>query len=118
MLRISLVMTTAFIVGLLCTGSAAEEIEEPCTAEDPLASPYYQIIFQKDLLWRREDSLPSYTQNIRIGVWFLDGSERQRKDVKKFANYWNGRDGAPIEWVFDNRDRHHIRITFATDLNR
>jgi hypothetical protein len=120
MLRINWVTTTAAIIALLCARAVAEEVEEfPCTAQDPLASPYYQTIFQKQFLWKREDSLPPHKPNkIRIGVAFLDGREDQKADVRRFASYWTGIDRAPIEWVFDDKERKHIRIKFETTLNR
>jgi len=121
MLRINLIPTTAFIVGLLCACSVAEEMEEieefPCSAQDPDVPSFYSIV-QNQFTWKREDGLLPRTPNkIRIGVSFLDGSPEQHDDVKTFANYWTDRYGAPIEWVFDDKNRNHIRITFETNLN-
>lgn len=124
MLRMSSILTALFVIELLCASSIAEEIGEfPCAAQDLIVSypgatrSYYQIV-QKQFLWRPEDGLEHSTKDkIRIGVWFLDGSEQQRKDVREYASYWTIKYGAPVEWVFDNKDKNHIRITFQLPTN-
>lgn len=87
-----------------------------CSTSEP-SQVYYQV-FESGAPWQLKDGLTGSTSDrIRIGVYFLDGSEEQRNYVKTFAPYWTGPSGAPIEWVFDNRDKAHIRITFK-DFNR
>jgi hypothetical protein len=124
MLRMKSFITACFVIGLLCVGSIAEEIGEfPCASEDPIFSSqgagrsYYQIV-QRQFVWTPEDGLPPITkEKIRIGVWFLDGSDEQRDDVKKYASDWIVKYGAPVEWVFDNKDKNQIRITFNLPTN-
>jgi len=118
MFRMNLAITTAFIVVLLCPSSVAEEVGAfLCSADDPVvASPvgksFWQLV-QKDLAWKPEDGLPPRSNDrIRIGVSFLDGTPSQHEDVRKLAPEWTTKIGAPIEWVFDNKDMNHIRITF------
>jgi hypothetical protein len=118
-------------LGLLCgisfaqdrDGDDADEIGDYpslCSAIEPAAGHsrnYFQVV-QYDTLWRVKDGLQGSTEdNIKVGVYFIDGTPEQRRHVEEYAEEWIYRTGIPIEWVFGSQERKHIRITFSGSRN-
>jgi hypothetical protein len=125
MIKISVVVTAT--LSLLCgvsfaqngNGDDSEEIGEYasfCSANDPTAGlsgrSYYQIV-QYEYVWKLDNGLKGSTEdNIKIGVYFIDGTPEQRRQVEQYAEEWIDRSAIPIEWVFGSQEKKHIRITF------
>lgn len=66
--------------------------------------------------WQRSDGLPGSTKDeLRIGVYFLDGNKKQRDWVEKYAPMWTGKDGARVKFIFGDRSKNHIRISFVKE---
>ena len=78
------------------------------------ASNLYQLR-ASSYIWKPGDlpSTGSTSQKLRIGVWFLNGTDAEKNAVRQFASYWTNTDGASVEWVFDQPNMKHIRIKFG-----
>jgi len=95
---------------MLAAAPGAEASFGPMT---PLLYQTFQLALRSDA-WLSGDGLPGSTPaRIRIGVDFLDGTDTQKQHVVATVPAWLGQGGAPIEFVFDNRDKNHIRISFS-----
>src|SRR6266851_7400643 len=132
MLRtIKIPVIVAATLGLLCgisfaqdrSGDDADEIGDYpnlCSAIEPAgghSTNYFQVV-QYDTLWKPADGLQGSNEDkIKVGVYFIDGTPEQRRDVEEYAQGWIYRTGIPIEWVFGSQERKHIRITFRGSSN-
>lgn len=86
-------------------------------AETVVAQKDFQLLLGKDA-WRATDGLAGSTSdNIKLSVSFLDGSEAQKNLVKQYVPQWTTAQGAPVKFVFDNGSHGHIRITFNGNGN-
>lgn len=76
-----------------------------------------QQLFNIADAWTNDDSLEK--GKVKIGVAFLDGSKRQRENVRKYVQPWTQKGGAEIvEWAWDDMSKPHIRVTFAGKENK
>jgi hypothetical protein len=77
----------------------------------------FQTLYGDDR-WTKSDSLSGSAGKIRIGVAFLDGDQSKKGDVIKYASEWLVESGATnIEFVWNNSEKNHIRVTFKSPRN-
>jgi hypothetical protein len=115
---ISVALSSVLVLGSAFAEAVADDGSGfICSTFEPSHS--YYGVYKDGAAWKFTDGLPGSTPDrIRIGVFFLDGSPQQRQFVMDYAPDWTGPEGATIEWVFDNADMNHIRITFETNENK
>jgi hypothetical protein len=122
-------IATAATLGLLCASSSAQDRDDVqevgenaplCMAVDPIVGSdrrsYYQLV-QKQFVWKVGDGLqPESKDKIKIGVFFIDGTDDQKRDVMYYMREWIESTEAPIEWVFGRKE--HIKIRFNVPDNK
>jgi hypothetical protein len=115
MLRKKMTATLVSFLMTPCTNGFGQSIGEGvCYTEDPIQKTgyNYQAVI-KDAKWLWTDGLEgSEPGNIKIGVYFQNGTPQQRETVRERAKSWVGRYGAGIEWVFSDDTNEDIRIAF------
>ena len=115
-------LSIVFTSSVACFAQPSREPGAPdffCATQDNNGASYDEGVSYYEALrsnvWNFDD-LPdtgSTFKKLRIGVFFLNGDDKQRALVREVALEWTKDDAAKgVEWVFDNPNMKQIRIQF------